>query len=259
MNSSAPTLEMKDYEFRYDSSSVSPMVFVKEWNLQSGKVYGLFGPNGSGKSTLLRGIAGLILSQKKGTVFFQGKDLLNWSLPERAGKIVYTPSDFQTSFPILAEEMVRISAQRWFSDSKVLQKVDESMRRVGALDLKKKRVDQMSGGECQKVMVACSLLTPAEVFLFDESFSKMDLHHQEAFGRLIQELASEGKLVIFVSHDLNFALKWVDEISFMKKGKIIASGKPNEVLTLENLSQLYPGQTFEIDSKKRRVFFIDKE
>ena len=99
-------------------------------------------------------------------------------------------------------------------------------------------MNQLSGGERQRVILARALATEAKIMLLDEPTANLDLPHQALMLRLVKEKCSESSAII-ITHDLNLASEFADEILLLKRGKILAKGAPESVLTRENIEQVF--------------------
>jgi iron complex transport system ATP-binding protein len=238
-------LEVENLTFSYGQKQVLKNIHL---SLEPGQVTAVIGPNGCGKSTLLKIICGIIYS---GDIRFlklswNEQDLNRLGLRERVKFVSYLGSDLYFDFPITAFEAVMMGqiphhpAASWSSTQEEQEQVKSAMMRTGCFDLRNRWMNELSGGEQQLVALARVLVQRASVVLLDETLSRMDLHHQVQAGKILRELAGEGKLVLIVSHDLNLSSEWSDTAVLMVEGTVNASGKLKEILTTERLKQLYP-------------------
>lgn len=221
------------------------------FEIPAGEIVALLGPNGSGKSTLLKllsGVIGCFGKDQSATVRLKGKDFLSLPGKARARQMVYVGSDLGFHFPITAYESVTLGRICHSVGNGGIaptpenaQMIRHAMESTFCWELRHRELQSLSGGERQLVAFARALAQGAKILLLDEALSKMDLNHQAAMGSLIKNLTkNEGYTVILVSHDVNLACSWANLAILLKAGQKIASGPIREVLTLENLKQLYP-------------------
>ena len=119
-------------------------------------------------------------------------------------------------------------------------RVDELLERFGLAQLADARPGRLSGGERQRVVLARALATEARLLLLDEPTANLDLAHQVSLLRLMQKKCKTGQAsAVVITHDLNAAAEFADRILLLKRGKVVAAGKPGEVLTEENLRETF--------------------
>jgi len=238
-------LNIQDLTFAYEEKIVLHQI---EFSAYPGEVLAVIGPNGSGKSTLIKTIVG-INQQKTGKIVLGDQDLLSLARIDMAKLVGYVPQTFRELSSLTVFETVIIGRKPhvgWSLTKKDLDIVDEAMRKLSIMDLAKKRLDNLSGGECQKVFIARAIAQQPKVFLFDEPTSALDIKHQIAVFRLIRDLAHvQGCTVLVVVHDLNFAQYYADKILLMKDGHRIAYGEPDEVLSSQEIFDVYGVEMFK--------------
>ena len=183
------------------------------------------GETGSGKSTLLRIIAGLI-QPDAGTVLFEGKRVRgpNEELVPGHPKIAYLSQHFELRTNYRVEEILEYA-------NKLTEKEALRLYKFCRIDhLLKRRTDQLSGGEKQRIALARLLTTSPKLLLLDEPFSNLDMIHKTILKAVIGDIGEKLNIsCIMVSHDPLDTLSWADEIIVMKDGKIIQKGKPETV------------------------------
>jgi zinc/manganese transport system ATP-binding protein len=128
----------------------------------------------------------------------------------------------------------------------------EALRSVDAESLAQKPVGSLSGGEMQRVRVAQALISHPRLILADEPLSALDLHHQQVVSSLIAERRQEGTAVLFVTHDVNPVIDYVDRVLYLAQGKY-SIGTPDEVLRSEVLSDLYGAEIDVVRNQGRIV------
>lgn len=219
---------------------------VKEFNLAitSKTIVGLVGPNGSGKTTILRALAGL-LHPRAGVVLVQGESLAQLDSRKRARQIAWVPQRESLVWSLSIEEAVQLGRaphRGWFlpytkQDHRM---VDWAIELTELDDLKDRPVDQLSGGEFQRVLIARALAQEPEILLLDEPTTNLDVHHQIQLLDLIKRLANKKELtVIMAIHDLNLAVRYCDQLILLHDGQQKGIGKPEKVLTKDNLQTVF--------------------
>jgi iron complex transport system ATP-binding protein len=219
---------------------------VKEFNLAipSKTIVGLVGPNGSGKTTILRSLAGL-LKPRAGVVLVQGESLAQLDSRKRARQIAWVPQRESLVWSLSVEEAIQLGRaphRGWFlpytkQDHRM---VDWAINLTELNDLKDRPVDQLSGGEFQRVLIARALAQEPEILLLDEPTTNLDIHHQIQLLDLIKRLAIKKELtVILAIHDLNLAVRYCDQLILLDDGQQKGVGKPEKVLSEDNLQTVF--------------------
>ncbi len=202
----------------------------------------ILGPNGVGKSTLIHCI-NRILTRTKGTVMVNDRDVNEYKLKELACITGYVPYTATDSFPMTVVDTVMLGrhphANRKSNDDDV-RMAYQILEKLGIQDLAMRPFNMLSAGQHQKVMLARGLAQEPEILLLDEPTANLDVKHQMDVSRLLYDLAHEQKIVVvMICHDLNIASKYADNIILMHKGTVYAAGRPEEVMTEENIKEVY--------------------
>ena len=232
-------LELKGVSFSYGNIFILKDVTVK---VNSGDFVCIVGPNGSGKSTLLKCI-NRVLKPHKGVVLVDGENVAKMNPEDLARIFGYVPQNSTQSPPLTVFEVVltgRCPYISWSPTKKDLEIVRDVLKILKIESLANRYVDELSGGEKQKVAIARALAQKPKILLLDEPTSNLDLKHQLEVMDLLRRLCKSHNITAVAAlHDLNLALRYADRIFMMKNGKIYAEGKPLTVLTKENIEKVY--------------------
>lgn len=214
------------------------------FTVERGAFAGILGPNGSGKTTLLRCLS-RVLKPRRGTVLLEDRDLYRESPRRVALKMAVVPQENATVFSFTVGEVVLMGRTPHL---KMFQREGEAdlaaaaraMELTGISHLADRPVTALSGGEYQRVVIARALAQEPEVILLDEPTSHLDINHQLELLELLKVLSRREKLtVVCVFHDLNLAAQYCDRLILMKEGRIFALGRPEEVLTPQNIRSVF--------------------
>lgn len=213
-------------------------------DIPKGSFAGIIGPNGSGKTTLFRAITGT-LNLKSGKILLCEKNMLSLSPRQRAQNIAIV-SQFSDAGDISVEDYVlmgRIPYHNRFSffESEVdFQIARKYMEMTDTWRFKDRLMSELSGGEQQLAGIARALTQQPELLLLDEPTSHLDITHQVHILNLLQQLNQElGLSVLMVIHDLNLASEYCDRLILINQGKMHIQGTPEEVLTFQNIEDVY--------------------
>jgi iron complex transport system ATP-binding protein len=213
-------------------------------SVERGEILALIGPNGAGKTTLFRTVSG-VLRPRAGAVYLNGQDLNQLSIVERARCMAVVPQARRLPAGYTVWQTVllgRTPYLGWLGKPGIedRKRTNWALERTGTLTLANERVDEISGGEQQLVLLARALAQETPILLLDEPTAHLDLQHQSSLLHLIQELAREQNLAILMAiHDLNLVAQYADRVALLVKGRLWAHGTPADVLTPENLIEVY--------------------
>lgn len=216
-----------------------------DFTVRQGEFVGLAGPNGSGKTTLLRVLTG-VLSPGRGELFYRGQSYAEWKPGELARRRAVVPQNRGGEIDLAVEDLVllgRIPHFRpfqWRASPTDRLAVDRALEATATKDFRKKNFAELSGGEQQRVLIAVALAQEPELLILDEPTLHLDLGYQQEIFRLLRRLHREAGLTILtVLHDLNLASAYCGRLVFLRAGKVWKDGPAEELITAENLSQLY--------------------
>ncbi|BCJ92262.1 ABC transporter [Terrihabitans soli] len=210
-------------------------------SVRTGEFVGLVGPNGAGKTSLLRVLAGL-LPAKAGSVSYDGKDIAALKPRVRAQMVAYLAQNDGAHWPIRVEALAglgRLPHRGRTSDEADRAVVKRALDLVGMADFAARGFDTLSGGEQARVLLARALAVEAPLLLADEPISALDPYHQLAIMELLREQTRAGNGVVAVLHDIGLAYRYCDRVVLLAKGKKLAEGRPEEVLSDENIATAY--------------------
>lgn len=228
-----PLMQLQAVEERGRVQSMSAEV-------SPGDILHLVGPNGAGKSTLLARMAGLSLG--KGDILFEGRSLTHWPASELSRHRAYLTQHQTPPFAMPVWHYLTLHQH----DKTQHSLLHDVARKLGLEDKLARPVNQLSGGEWQRVRLAAVILQvhpqgnpQGQLLLLDEPMNSLDVAQQSALDKLLMELHQQGMTIVMSSHDLNHTLRFASQTWLMQQGKLLASGKTSHVLTTENLTAAY--------------------
>ncbi len=214
------------------------------FELREGEIVALVGANGAGKTTLIRAMNGTV-PIANGEITLNGRALAILSRREIAREIAVVAQENETRFPItvlefvLSGRFVHGGAFGWETDED-LAAATQALSDCDLTGYELRLMNELSGGERQRVVLARALATGAKVLLLDEPTANLDLAHQAMMFRLVRRRSrNSGASAVVITHDLNLASEFADEIVMLKDGRIAAKGAPKEVLTAENVLSVF--------------------
>jgi iron complex transport system ATP-binding protein len=234
-------VEVHDLSFSYRNGRVLDGIsFVVE----AGEVLGVIGPNSAGKTTLLR-LLSRVLGPEAGRIRLFGRELGELTARDVARTLAVVPQEFQVAFPFTAQQVVSMGRYPYargigFETAEDLRAAGQALEETGTAHLAGKYLDQLSGGEKQRVVIARALAQEPRILLLDEPMVHLDFNNQVEILRLLRRLKAErGLTIILVSHDLNAAAECSDRLLLLKGGKVLTAGRPEEVMRADILESAY--------------------
>ena len=209
----------------------------------SGRITGLIGPNGAGKSTLLAAILGL--TPATGAAHFDGLDLPRMARRDRARQVAFVEQSATTEERLSVEEVVALGRipfeAAWQSGPSPEDQaiIGRALAETGMASFGSRRFDTLSGGEQQRVHLARALAQQPRLLLLDEPTSHLDIRAQLQLLALLQGKAATGMTIMLALHDLNLAARFCDHLVVLAGGRLVAEGRPNDVLTPSLLREVY--------------------
>lgn len=258
------TLNAQSISVVRDNSTIIDDISVQ---LAAGEFVGLIGPNGAGKSSLLRVLAGLS-DANSGSVSISNKTHTNTALQqlpnrERAQMLAYLPQQETPAWPLQVEHLVGLGRAPWHKpmsgkSGRDAMAIERALEITELTQLRHRIVTTLSGGELQRTLLARVFAGEPDIILADEPIAALDPYHQLHMMELLAEHAQQGGAVFAALHDLSLAARFCSRLVLIHHGKVIADGQPIEVLTTENLQQVY-GISAYVDCREDGVVIIPRK
>lgn len=250
-------LEIDGLSFSYGDETAIEDIAI---NVKKGEFIGIIGPNGSGKSTILKNLY-RALTPNTGTAVLDGENLLKMSYKKSAQKMAVVGQENEIPFDFTASEIVamgRTPHKKLFDadTAEDLYMTHHALEHVGLQNMENRDFRDLSGGEKQRVIIARAVAQESDFWLLDEPTNHLDIGYQMQIFDFIKRL---DVTVLAAIHDLNMASLYCDRIYVLKNGKIVLSGTPTEILTSENIRDVYGVRcTVEIHpiTKKPSITFL---
>ncbi|MEM6974441.1 MAG: ABC transporter ATP-binding protein [Pseudomonadota bacterium] len=221
------------------SVSLGPRRVIEgvDLEIRAGECVGLIGPNGAGKSTLMRAALGLIPAEGESNMARMTPD-------ERARHVAWLPQSREIAWALSVEKVVAIGRAPHRRPGAPLSEADRaaitaSMAEMEVSAFATRPATQLSGGEQARVLLARALAQETPILMADEPIAGLDPAHQLAAMETFARLAADGRTVLCALHDLALAARWCTRLVMLDRGRIVADGPPDEVLTAERLAAVY--------------------
>ncbi|HHW41666.1 MAG TPA: ABC transporter ATP-binding protein [Syntrophomonadaceae bacterium] len=230
-------LSVDGVEFSYNSR---PVLRDVRFAVNRGELFSILGNNGAGKSTLLRCL-NRIIRPRAGSILIEKEDLFALTRREVARQVGYVAQRHESARVTVFDAVLlgRKPHIRWDATARDLEIVREVLAVLGMEEFSLRYLDELSGGELQKVIIARALAQEPRVLLLDEPTSNLDLKNQFEVLQIVKRAARERNIaVVVVMHDLNLALRFADKFLLLKNGAVFACGG-REVMTPENIAGVY--------------------
>ena len=250
-------MEIRDLTKAYDGKKVVDSV---TFDIPKGKVLSLIGPNGAGKSTVM-GILSRLVARDAGLVDFEGTDISKWKSRELSKRLAILTQTNNVQMKLTVRELVTFGRFP-YSGSRVTAEdeavVDRAVAYMELEEFQDRFLDELSGGQRQRAYIAMVIAQDTEYILLDEPTNNLDIYHATNMMKIVRRLCDElGKTVILVLHEINYAAFYSDYICAFVDGKIAKFGTVKEVMTKENLSQIYhvDFEIQEIQGKPLSIYY----
>ena len=230
------------------------------FELPKGKVISLIGPNGAGKSTVM-GMISRPIAQDDGSVDFEGKDMSKWKSRDLARRLAILTQSNHVQMKLTVRELVAFGRFP-YSGNRITAEDEEIIEKAIAYmeleEFEDRFIDELSGGQRQRAYIAMVIAQDTEYVLLDEPTNNLDIYHATNMMKIVRRLCDElGKTVILVLHEINYAAFYSDYICAFVDGKISKFGTVEEVMTKENLSEIYrvDFEILEIEGKPLSIYY----
>ena len=236
-------LEARDLTISYNERVAVSKVTL---TLVAGEITALVGPNGAGKSTLLRSLNGQV-ARTSGTVLLDSQPIEKYNRRTIGRRIAVVAQEAELRFPVTVLEFVLGGRFAWGPNSgwgweteRDLQVAEFVLRETEMSELSARLMNELSGGERQRALMARALATEASILLLDEPTANLDLSHQATLLSLVRKRCDQKRAAaLVVTHDINLAAQFADNILLMNQGKTVRYGRPDEVLRPEILQDVF--------------------
>jgi iron complex transport system ATP-binding protein len=214
------------------------------FNVEEGNFFIIIGPNGSGKTTLMKLMAG-ILRPQRGEIEIKGLPNRSYTPRALARAVAFVPQRLPVNIPFTVEEAVLLGRAPYQGTLGIEREIDfeiaqQAMQFTQVDHLTGFALNQLSGGEQQRVFIARAICQEPDIMLLDEPTASLDFAHQVRIMDLMEKLKEHKAItVIMVSHDVNLAAMYCDQVLLLKDGEIASIGLPPDVLSLANLEKIY--------------------
>ncbi len=234
-------IELRNVSLRYGRN---PVVQDISFNVKPGQVLGLVGPNGCGKSTLIKAVS-RVITPSSGSILVNGcsiEEIKRMELAKMLGvvpQIPLLPGNFSGFEIVLMGRNPHLGLLQ-YEGKKDIAIAWRAIEETSTWHIANRKISQLSGGEIQSIVIARVLAQQTEAILLDEPTSNLDIGRQIEIMDLLKGLCRRQNLTIIIAlHELNLAAQYCDELVLINKGRIQCTGKPAEVITSENIEQVY--------------------
>jgi len=218
-----------------------PSIEDINFRIRAGEIVGYLGPNGSGKSTTVKIITGL-LQPNEGSVLFEGKDIREDMVGFRS-TLGYVPEEAHVYTYLSGLEYLQLVGRlRGLGERDIERRATQMLKLLGLESWRYSPISFYSKGMKQRVLIAAALMHNPKLLVFDEPLSGLDVVSARLFKDLLQELAAQGKAILYISHVLEVVEQVCDRVIVIAKGKILADAAPAElakVMQLANLQDVF--------------------
>ena len=225
-----------------------PVIKDVSFQLQPGELLGLVGPNGCGKTSIIKSLS-RVLALSSGRILLDGKDITEISRNELAGIIGVVPQNpyLPETFTVFEVVVLGRNPHLGLFSGESPHDIDivrQALATTGITQLAKRKIGELSGGERQRVTIARVLAQEPQIILLDEPTANLDIAQQADILDLITGMCRENNIAGLIAiHDLNIAAQYCTRIIMLKNGRFFVEGLPGEVITAENVRQVFDADT----------------
>ena len=234
-------LEARDISVRYGGTAV---LTAANLSLLPGKITAIVGANGAGKTTLIKALNGAV-PISAGEILLGGKPIDSLTRSQIAREVAVVAQETESRFPVTVREFVLTGRFAYGSsfgweNAGDIDAAERAIADCELVELSGRLMNDLSGGERQRVVLARALASEGHVLLLDEPTANLDLANQTLMFRLVLERCKKQEYAAaIITHDLNLAAEFADEVVMMAKGRIVHSGKPEEILNAANIREIF--------------------
>ena len=236
-------LDARDLTIAYDHRIAVADITL---SLKPGEITAIIGPNGAGKSTLLKSLNSQV-SPSSGTILLDGQPLERLNRRTISRRIAVVAQEAELRFPVTVLEFVLGGRFAWATNAgwgwetdHDLQIADAVLRETELSELSGRLMNELSGGERQRALMARALATEAPILLLDEPTANLDLSHQATLLALVRNRCDRKEAAaLVVTHDINLAAQFADNLILMKQGRAVHTGTPEQVLQPQILQDVF--------------------
>ena len=237
----APLLEIKDLHKYYEDGYHA--VRGVSYRIGSGMLVGLIGPNGCGKSTMMKCINRLH-DASSGDILIDGETVLDKPPGEIAKIVANVPAELKTSFGLSVYDTVMLGRYPhlknvWWETEEDETFVVDSLKKFGVWHLRDRPLHMLSSGERQRVLIAKAYVQEPRLMLVDEPTSHLDMKYKLDVMEYLNAMVKKDMTILVAEHDISLMARYCDLCIIMKKGEIVAIGKPKDVITPELIEDVY--------------------
>lgn len=250
-------MRLKKLKKRYDGKEIVKGVDLE---IPQGKVLSMIGPNGAGKSTVMKMISRLI-EHDDGLIEFDDRPLHRWKSKELSKRLAILTQNNNIQMKLTVRELVSFGRFPYSGshlnseDEKIITQAIEYMELT---PLENHFIDELSGGQRQRAFIAMVIAQDTDYILLDEPTNNLDIYHSNNLMKMVRRLCDElGKTVILVLHEINYAAFYSDYICAFVDGKVASFGTVEEVMTRENLKNIYnvDFEIIEVEGKPLSIYY----
>ena len=237
-------IKTSNLSFKYDKKAAKPILNSINLEIQEGTVNVLLGLNGCGKTTLIKLLAGLE-KPTEGTIFYDGQDLQTTRIKERAKRFSYVPQQANVTSDVPVRQYLSYGTTNTLAfyehpGKEEMKLVEDTAEKLHITHLLDKNLGEISGGELQTVLIACSLIQNTPIMLLDEPTSALDMKNQNLVLSILRDIAKEqNKTIILSSHNPNHALFLDARVVLIHDGVVREEGTAKELIKVEKLVPIY--------------------
>ncbi len=237
-------IKTSNLSFKYDKKAAKPVLNSINLEIKEGTVNVLLGLNGCGKTTLIKLLAGLE-KPTEGAIYYDDQDLQTIHIKERAKKFSYVPQQANVTSDVPVRQYLSYGTTNTLAfyehpGKEEMKLVEDSAEKLHITHLLDKNLGEISGGELQTVLIACSLIQNTPIMLLDEPTSALDMKNQNLVLSILKDIAKEqNKTIVLSSHNPNHALFLDANVVLIHDGVVREEGTAKKLIKVEKLVPIY--------------------